>query len=274
VTPAAEQLMTRHFLTQEEGIWMAFLSACHERSEEVELLFDLTDPYSLLYGKLDVWDGDPKGEVVWSNGLLSSLVELLHDLGGLLDEVNDAVWRADDVLGWVYEYYNTPDLDAVRKKARRKGLDPEDVPAANQFYTPHWVVRMLTDNTLGKLFLEHQGTLQQTIQNQDERFEPEERKDRDASTAISIEELCTYLVATEEEGEPRNLSIPASFACSTRRWVVHIFYSMRSTCWNASGGQWRRRSLGVRFRRRSYVTTYMVWTLISARVNSQPSIYI
>jgi hypothetical protein len=140
------------------------------------------------------------------------------------------------VLGWVYEYYNTPDLDAVRKKARRKGLDPEDVPAANQFYTPHWVVRMLTDNTLGKLFLEHQGTLQQTIQNQDERFEPEERKDRDASTAISIEELCTYLVATEEEGEATEFEHPSELrvfdpAVGSAHFLLYAFDVLERIWW-------------------------------------------
>ncbi len=235
VTPAADRLITDYFLPREAGIWTAFLVACKERSEEIEILFDLSDPYSLLYGDLTDWDGEPE-ELAWSDELQSSLVDLLQDLGGLLDEVDDAVWRADDVLGWVYEYYNMPDLGDVREKARGPGLNAEDVPVANQFYTPHWVVRMLTDNSLGKLFLEHEDELHETIQNQEARFTPEERKKRDASTAESIEELCTYLVATEEEGEATDFEHPSEIrlfdpACGSGHFLLYAFDVMERIWW-------------------------------------------
>jgi type I restriction-modification system DNA methylase subunit len=236
VTPAADRLITDYFLPREAGIWTAFLVACQERSEEIEILFDLSDPYSLLYGDLTGWDGEPE-KLSWSDDLQSSLVDLLQDLGGLLDEVEDAVWRADDVLGWVYEYYNTPDLDAVRKKARNKGLDPEDVPSANQFYTPHWVVRMLTDNSLGKLYLEGQEALQETVQNQAERFTPEERKRRDAASATSIEELCTYLVAAEDEREATDFQHPSEIrvfdpACGSGHFLLYAFDVLERIWWD------------------------------------------
>ncbi|MCS3751389.1 hypothetical protein GGQ19_002584 [Salinibacter ruber] len=199
VTPAADRLITDYFLPREAGIWTAFLVACQERSEEIEILFDLSDPYSLLYGDLTDWDGEPE-VVAWSDDLQASLVDLLQDLGGLLDEVEDAVWRADDVLGWVYEYYNVPDLESVRSNVKTK----EDAIAANQFYTPHWVVRMLVDNSLGKLYLEHDGSLEEAVAHQEKRFTPEERKGRGTSLdeSPSVADLCSYLVPTEEEGEP------------------------------------------------------------------------
>lgn len=235
-TPAADPLIDAYFLAQGEGIWMAFLQACHKQAQEIEILFDLSDPYSLLMGDLADWDGDVDTAESWSTALLDAHVELLQDAGKLLDAVDDAVWRADDVLGWVYEYYNVPDLDAVRKKARGKGLDPEDVPVANQFYTPHWVVRMLTDNSLGKLFLEHEGTLQQTIQNQAARFTPEERKSRDASTAASIEELCAYLVPTDEEGEATDFEHPREIrvfdpACGSGHFLLYAFDVLERIWW-------------------------------------------
>ncbi|MCS4134311.1 BREX-5 system adenine-specific DNA-methyltransferase PglX [Salinibacter ruber] len=232
VTPAADRLITDYFLPREAGIWTAFLVACQERSEEIEILFDLSDPYSLLYGDLTGWDGEPE-EVAWSDDLQSSLVDLLQDLGGLLDEVEDAVWRADDVLGWVYEYYNLPELEDI---AERRNLSPDEVTVANQFYTPHWVVRMLTDNSLGKLFLEHEGTLQETIQRQDDRLTPEERKTRDASEAASIGELCTYLVATEEEGEATDFDHPSEIrvfdpACGSGHFLLYAFEVLERIWW-------------------------------------------
>jgi type I restriction-modification system DNA methylase subunit len=235
VTPAADRLITDYFLPREAGIWTAFLVACQERSEEIEILFDLSDPYSLLYGDLTGWDGEAE-ELAWSDDLQSSLVDLLQDLGGLLDEVDDAVWRADDVLGWVYEYYNTPDLGAVRKKARGSGLDPEDVPAANQFYTPHWVVRMLTDNSLGKLFLEHENTLQDVIQEQNRRFSQEDRKSRNPRDAESVAELCTYLVPNEEEGEATDFDHPREIrlfdpAVGSGHFLLYAFDVLERIWW-------------------------------------------
>jgi len=236
VTPAADQLITDYFLPREAGIWTAFLVACQERSEEIEILFDLSDPYSLLYGDLTDWDGEPE-EVAWSDDLQASLVELLQDLGELIDQVSDAVWRADDTLGWIYEYYNVSELPELRRKADRQGLDPEDVPTANQFYTPHWVVRMLTDNSLGKLFLEQQGTLQETIENQGERFGREERKTRDARTASSIEELCTYLVATQESGPGTGFNHPSEIrvfdpACGSGHFLLYAFDVLERIWWS------------------------------------------
>jgi type I restriction-modification system DNA methylase subunit len=236
VTPAADRLINNHFMETEASVWTAFLQACQARAEEIELLFDLSDPYSLLYGDLAKWSGEAE-DVTWSGGLRSDLVELLRSLCTLLDEVDDAVWGADDVLGWVYEYYNTPDLDAVRKKARRGGLDPEDVPSANQFYTPHWVVRMLVDNSLGKLYLEREGALQETVQNQANRFTPDERKRRDAASASSIEELCTYLVAAEEEGEATDFEHPSEIrvfdpACGSGHFLLYAFDVLERIWWD------------------------------------------
>ena len=232
VTPAADRLITDYFLPREAGIWTAFLVACQERSEEIQILFDLSDPYSLLYGDLTDWDGEPE-EVAWSDDLQASLVDLLQDLGGLLDEVDDAVWRADDVLGWVYEYYSLPELERIEE---RRSLSLEDVTVANQFYTPHWVVRMLTDNSLGKLFLEHQGSLGKTIKKQADRLSPEGRKTRDAHSASSVEELCTYLVASGEEGNTTDFQHPSEIrvfdpACGSGHFLLYAFDVIERIWW-------------------------------------------
>jgi len=232
VTPAADRLIDEHFMRREDALWTAFLVACYERSEEIEILFDLGDPYSLLYGEVADWDGEPE-ERAWSDELQSSLVDLLQDLGGLLDEVDDAVWRADDVLGWVYEYYNIPDLQNIED---RRSIRPEDVASANQFYTPHWVVRMLTDNSLGKLFLEHEGTLKETIQEQADRFSPEDRKTRDPEGADSLVELCTYLVPTEEEGASTEFDHPREIrvldpAVGSAHFLLYAFDVLERIWW-------------------------------------------
>ena len=207
LTPAAETLVHEEFLLEDEAILEAYHNACDDLAEEIEILFDRSSPYSLI---------DPDDDT-------------FEELCGMLDSVSDEVWRADDVLGWVYEYYNVKLLDDLRRKGDRKGLEPEDVSPANQFYTPHWVVRMLTDNSLGKLYLEQTGELQDVVEAQEE-FSPEERKNRPLSPNESpdISDFCTYLVSSEEEGKSTDFSHPEELrvidpACGSGHFLLYAF---------------------------------------------------
>ena len=207
LTPAADRLVTEEFMLEEEAVLEAYRNACDDLAEEIEILFDRSTAYSLI---------DPDDDTY-------------EDLCGMLDEVPDEVWQADDVLGWVYEYYNVKLLDDLRRKGDREGLDPEDVPAANQFYTPHWVVRMLTDNSLGKLYLEDTGELSEAVETQ-ESLTPDERKNRPLSPYESpdIADFCTYLVPSEEEGEPPAFDGPRDIrvidpACGSGHFLLYAF---------------------------------------------------
>lgn len=207
LTPAAETLVHEEFLLEDEAILEAYHNACDDFAKEIEILFDRSSPYSLI---------DPDDDT-------------FEELCAKLDSVPDEVWRADDVLGWVYEYYNVKLLDDLRRKGDREGLEPEDVPPANQFYTPHWVVRMLTDNSLGKLYLEHTGELQDVVEAQED-FSPDERKNRPLSPDESpdIDDFCTYLVPSEEEGEPTDFDHPEELrvidpACGSGHFLLYAF---------------------------------------------------
>ncbi len=207
LTPAARRLVEDEFMLEEEAVLEAYRNACDDLAEEIEILFDRSTAYSLI---------DPDDDT-------------FEDLCGMLDEVPDEVWRADDVLGWVYEYYNVKLLGELRSKANSQGLEPKDVPPANQFYTPHWVVRMLTDNSLGKLYLEDNGTLQETIDAQG-LLTSEERKNRPLSPDKSpdIADFCTYLVPSDEEGEPPVFDNPKDInvidpACGSGHFLLYAF---------------------------------------------------
>jgi hypothetical protein len=66
--------------------------------------------------------------------------------------VDAAIWKSDDVLGWLYESYNT----FKKEKHDESGLKTEynKVSIQSQYYTPKWVVEFLVNNTLGKFYLE------------------------------------------------------------------------------------------------------------------------
>jgi len=207
LTPAADRLVTEEFMLEEEAVLEAYRNACDDLAEEIEILFDRSTAYSLI---------DPDDDTY-------------EDLCGMLDEVSDEVWRADDVLGWVYEYYNSKLLDELRRKADRKELTPQEVPAANQFYTPHWVVRMLTDNSLGKMYLESIDELSGVVESQS-RLTASERKGRSPSITDSPEigDLCTYLVPSKNDGNIDEFDDPSDIslidpACGSGHFLLYAF---------------------------------------------------
>lgn len=141
-------------------------------------------------GQILLWLADQPDTVVarWDHGsqtaqdeiylqFLSSLCASLYDELGPLFDPNDlasrvsprnwktlldtlntkiptAFWDEDETLGWVYQYY-TP--KSLRDDARKKSSAPRnawEMAFRNQFYTPDYVVKLLVDNTLGRLWLE------------------------------------------------------------------------------------------------------------------------
>ncbi|MFB6287141.1 MAG: Eco57I restriction-modification methylase domain-containing protein [Candidatus Bipolaricaulia bacterium] len=65
-----------------------------------------------------------------------------------------SVWDQDETIGWVYQYFTPKEL---RERARSESSAPRnayELAFRNQFYTPRYVVRFLTENTLGRLWYE------------------------------------------------------------------------------------------------------------------------
>jgi hypothetical protein len=104
---------------------------------EVRVLFDRRDPVSLL------WPRRP------------ALVDLL----GMLNTTElSEVWQEDEIIGWVYQYFNSDeDREKARSDDKGKPKAPQnsyELAVRNQFFTPRYVVEFLTDNTLGRIWYE------------------------------------------------------------------------------------------------------------------------
>lgn len=59
-----------------------------------------------------------------------------------------------EVIGWLYQFYISERKDEVFagfKKNKKAGA--AEIPAATQLFTPHWIVRYLVENSLGRLWL-------------------------------------------------------------------------------------------------------------------------
>lgn len=59
-----------------------------------------------------------------------------------------------EVMGWLYQFYITDRKDeAEKKKSKKGGLKSDEQAAATQLFTPHWVVRYMVENSLGRIWM-------------------------------------------------------------------------------------------------------------------------
>ncbi|MCB0668008.1 MAG: BREX-1 system adenine-specific DNA-methyltransferase PglX, partial [Saprospiraceae bacterium] len=59
-----------------------------------------------------------------------------------------------EVIGWLYQFYISEKKDQVFEGLKKnKKITPENIPAATQLFTPHWIVRYLVENSLGRLWM-------------------------------------------------------------------------------------------------------------------------
>lgn len=59
-----------------------------------------------------------------------------------------------EVIGWLYQFYISDRKDEVFagfKKNQKAGA--AEIPAATQLFTPHWIVRYLVENSIGRLWM-------------------------------------------------------------------------------------------------------------------------
>ena len=187
-------------LPEAAGYRLYVESLFDELSTEVKVLFDRRDPASVLWPRRQAFD------------------QLLATLNA--DELS-AVWGEDETLGWVYQYFNGAD---ERKRMREESQAPRnsrELAVRNQFFTPRYVVQFLTDNTLGRTWLEMHG--------------------EDAPLAESLE----YFVRPVDEPlprrpkkDPRDLRVldPASGSGHFLLYSYDLLAQMYEEAWEAGDG--------------------------------------
>jgi hypothetical protein len=77
-------------------------------------------------------------------------------LGRLVTDIPEEDWRdAVQIIGWLYQYYNTEPKQAVFDGLKKNiKITKEKIPAATQLFTPDWIVRYMVENSLGRMWLE------------------------------------------------------------------------------------------------------------------------
>ncbi|MEU7822448.1 BREX-1 system adenine-specific DNA-methyltransferase PglX [Catellatospora sp. NPDC049133] len=79
--------------------------------------------------------------------------------------LTEEVCRDVEVIGWLYQLYISERKDEIFagfKKNKKAGA--AEIPAATQLFTPHWIVRYLVENSLGRLWMLNRPTSRLTEQ--------------------------------------------------------------------------------------------------------------
>lgn len=73
-------------------------------------------------------------------------------IGRMVGDIPEEDWEKNvQVLGWMYQYYNSEVKDAFfASKAKET---PDTIGPATQLFTPDWIVRYMVQNSLGRLWM-------------------------------------------------------------------------------------------------------------------------
>lgn len=89
-------------------------------------------------------------ELLLPDDLLSDQSFVSDIRNGMTDEDCQNV----EIMGWLYQFYITDrKADAESKKSKKGGLKSDEQAAATQLFTPHWIVRYMVENSLGRIWM-------------------------------------------------------------------------------------------------------------------------
>lgn len=120
---------------QGEAYRLLVVAVCNFWNKAMPFLFQRIDDYTELLMPDDLLSG---------NSILAYTREAMTP-----DACEDV-----EVIGWLYQFYISEKKDEVFDGLKKNNkITPENIPAATQLFTPHWIVRYLVENSLGRLWL-------------------------------------------------------------------------------------------------------------------------
>ena len=117
---------------------MLFIKQCNALNTLLPALFEKTKDYTEVLLNLSVIDQE------------GVIYKLVHDIDE--DDFNIEKGGQVEIIGWLYQYYNTePKAAAFDKNGK---ITKEEIPDVTQLFTPDWIVRYMVENSLGRLWVE------------------------------------------------------------------------------------------------------------------------
>lgn len=120
---------------------MLFIMQCNKLHEILPRLFETVSDYTELLLTISFTDRD------------GVVYHLTHDIPE--DDFNVEKEGQVEIIGWLYQYYNTEPKDKVFEGLKKNiKITKDTIPAATQLFTPDWIVRYMVENSLGRLWAE------------------------------------------------------------------------------------------------------------------------
>jgi len=122
---------------QEELFKKLFIKQCNALNTVLPALFEKTTDFTELLLNISFTDRE---------GLVYHLVNDIEE-----EDFKEAV----EIIGWMYQYYNTEPKDEVFALLKNNvKITKENIPAVTQLFTPDWIVRYMVENSLGRIWVE------------------------------------------------------------------------------------------------------------------------
>uniref|UniRef100_A4WYY4 site-specific DNA-methyltransferase (adenine-specific) n=1 Tax=Cereibacter sphaeroides (strain ATCC 17025 / ATH 2.4.3) TaxID=349102 RepID=A4WYY4_CERS5 len=120
---------------QAEAYRLLLVAICNSWQTTMPFMFERIDDYTELLLPAD---------------LLSNASILAY----LREAMTPDACQDVEIIGWLYQFYISEKKDQVFAALKKnKKIEAENIPAATQLFTPHWIVRYLVENSLGRLWL-------------------------------------------------------------------------------------------------------------------------
>lgn len=120
---------------QAEAYRLIIVGVCNDYHRLMPYLFERIEDYT---------------ELLMPEDLLSGNSILAYTREAMTPENCESV----ESIGWLYQFYISEKKDQVFEGLKKnKKITPENIPAATQLFTPHWIVKYLVENSLGRLWM-------------------------------------------------------------------------------------------------------------------------
>jgi hypothetical protein len=140
-----------------------------------------------------------------------SAATLRHLVEQLDDDALASCWTDDMTLGWVYQYWNDPEREALDAKIAGGGkIEPHEIASKTQMFTERYMVDWLLQNSLGPLWLS---------MCKKHGWVPEVEAD---GTLARLEERRAEWRGKRERGEVALTDLMPLHTESERRWAYYV----------------------------------------------------
>ena len=148
-TAASDELFQKLFIKQCNALHEILPELFEETQDYTELLLDISyaNKDDVIYMLVNQDDGIPEADFN---------VILVNEQAEVTGQV--------EIIGWLYQYYNTELKDDTFAKLKKNiKIAKERIPAATQLFTPDWIVRYMVENSVGRIWIDHLRALDSSV---------------------------------------------------------------------------------------------------------------